>query len=407
MKDIDKRLKEMLRDENVVFPKVMAKSAKKQLSNFGISIDDNQLTSIEENISKHLKGDKKNFLLEIDDNSETVKHLTLDVSNLSENQIKKYYEEVITQLTIEFQFKEGLTKYKNLSQKKRANLRKNRKGLKRFNKIHKRLWGEAIDLLEYFNNICLEAGSEFNKEEREQMTNDDFVLEVLTRLHARGTQVAYEILALLRAGFSDGAHARWRTLHEISVISNFIWKHGKDVAERYLAYEKIQSYSDAKAHRDNYRGIGEEPISDEEFEEITKIKDDFVSHFGKGFAKNYGWASSALKHPTFAAIEKNVEMEHMRPYYRMANINVHAGPKGIIFKLGHIPGKENILIAGPSIAGHADPAHGAAISLCQLTTFLLISKPTVERLVLATALQRFLDDIGETFLEVHSKIISG
>ena len=40
------------------------------------------------------------------------------------------------------------------------------------------------------------------------------------------------ILALLRSGFADDAHARWRSLHELAVVSGFISEYGEDVAEK-------------------------------------------------------------------------------------------------------------------------------------------------------------------------------
>ena len=52
-----------------------------------------------------------------------------------------------------------------------------------------------------------EAGSEFNSEFRPSASKDNnFVFDVLTRLHARSCQITSEIILLLRSGFADGAH---------------------------------------------------------------------------------------------------------------------------------------------------------------------------------------------------------
>ena len=81
----------------------------------------------------------------------------------------------------------------------------------------------AFNLLELQLFIALETGDAFNHEERPMaVISNNYVFEALSRLHARACQVTDEILTLLKAGFADGAHARWRTLHELAVTSIFI-----------------------------------------------------------------------------------------------------------------------------------------------------------------------------------------
>lgn len=137
-------------------------------------------------------------------------------------------------------------------------------------KIYK-LWKEPIDLLEMYIGIAYEIGEEYNRLNRKLAAEKkDNTFEALTRLHARGCQIANEVLVLLKSGYPDGAHARWRTLHEIDVTSSFISKHGNDAAEPYLYYRYIESYKAACVHRKCYKGNGEEPPSDEEICPIKK-----------------------------------------------------------------------------------------------------------------------------------------
>ncbi len=83
---------------------------------------------------------------------------------------------------------------------------------------------------------------EFVIEERDnEFYENNHVFFVLTRSHARACQIAREILTLIKNGYADGAMARWRALHEISVISSFIAKHGNEVAEKYLLHSNIES----------------------------------------------------------------------------------------------------------------------------------------------------------------------
>src|SRR5260221_8517565 len=73
-------------------------------------------------------------------------------------------------------------------------------------------WGSALDLLELVLAMTLEVGANFNKTySQDAIKHNDYVFEALMRLHARGCQVGQEILTLLKHGFPDGAHARWRT----------------------------------------------------------------------------------------------------------------------------------------------------------------------------------------------------
>jgi hypothetical protein len=43
-------------------------------------------------------------------------------------------------------------------------------------------------------------------------------------------------------------------------------------------------------------------------------------------------------------------LDYLRPYYKLASHNVHAQPKGILFKLGLVQ-NQDILLAGPSNYG--------------------------------------------------------
>jgi len=84
----------------------------------------------------------------------------------------------------------------------------------KFLDYHNKVWEKPLDLLDALISLSLELGSEFSQKFNSATSSDsDIILHVLTRLHARGCQVSSEILTLLRGGFADGAHARWRTLH--------------------------------------------------------------------------------------------------------------------------------------------------------------------------------------------------
>jgi len=294
-----------------------------------------------------------------------------------------------------------------LKRSARPMLRDRRTTMSLFEANLSQVWGKAIDLLEMHLAMSIEAGESFNAEFRPSASsNNDHVFEVLSRLHARACQVASEVITLLKAGHADGAHARWRSLHEISVVSSFIAKHGNDLAERYLLHEGIESYRAAQQYQDCCQRLGYEPMTVKEFSNICSRRQSLIEQFGKSYDNDYGWASGAVgkERPTFSDIEKAVGLDHLRPYYRMASYNVHANPKGVFFKLGLYPGTEDILLAGPSNVGLIDPGHATALSLGQVTVTLLITRPNLGRLVVCDILIKLGDEIGEKFWLADRKL---
>ena len=266
-------------------------------------------------------------------------------------------------------------------------------------------WKKPLELLEMLVRIASEVGDEFNRDFREEAkASTDLVFKSLTMIHARACQTSSAILALLRSGHADDAHARWRSLHEMAVIAFFIASKGQDIAERYLLHDVIQRYKLALKDRDN----SEIPVlTEEEFEILECERNSLVRRFGKQFKRDYGWASSAFdgKRVNFDDIERHVELNRMRPFYGMANDNVHVNSHGMYYRLGLCVSPGEALLAGPSNAGLADPGHGTAISLFQITIALLQIKPGFSTIVFSKVGSAFVKEIGDAFLEVHEEMV--
>lgn len=162
-------------------------------------------------------------------------------------------------------------------------------------------WGNALDLLQGLIVICDESTQGYMK----TSDKEDLVQEILVKLYAKAIVVTKEILTLLRSGFSDGAQARWRTLHELTVVTVFIAEHGEDVAERYVNHETIDIYKAAIQYNEYYTQLGLEEISNEEIQEMEISRLDLLEKYGKSYKNEYGWASNALSkaNPTFRDIE--------------------------------------------------------------------------------------------------------
>jgi hypothetical protein len=274
----------------------------------------------------------------------------------------------------------------------------------RFEQRLQHRWGAAVDTLALFRIWCLEAGIAFH--DRRKPADGDWVYAVLVRLQARACLVAAEVLALLRAGFASGAHARWRAGHEIAVVGFLIKQHGQDAAERFLLHEAVESYRAAAEYQRYATKIGYDPFTDQELAEMRAGRDALVARFGSSYAGPYGWAANALQNPrpTFRDIEAAVSLDHMRPHYRWASHPTHAGPKSTSTDLGLL--RNEVMLAGPSNAGLADPGHGSAISLLQITVTLLNTNPDMGDVVTMTFLQGACDAVGEAFISAHRQLVA-
>lgn len=326
-----------------------------------------------------------------------------DLKHLDEKELQERLNKILDSIP-DLTDRISLIVKKTLDKNSASMLREHRKIRRYFEKRHNKLWEKGLNLLHTFIVISYEAGEDLNKLLREDAVKEnDLVFDVLTRLHARSIQVAYEVLFLLESGFADGAHARWRTIHEISVVSLFIKKYGKEIAERYLLHEVIESYKAMSQYQEYCKKLNQPPFSEDEIKSTKTAKDKLVQKYGKEFCEQYGWAYSILKkNPNFFDIEKESGLDHLRPYYKMASYNVHANAKGIKFKLGLTEELEKVLLSGPSNYGLADPAHGTTLSLLQITSALLTHKTNMDSLVVLKILFEYEKEIATVFDEVNN-----
>lgn len=298
------------------------------------------------------------------------------------------------------------TLYKSLNKNTSLMLNERREYRHDFELKHYELWEKGLDLLEAYLVVAFEAGDNFNNHySKTALAKKDYMFKVLTSLHARAVHVGFEVLTLLRSGYADGAHARWRTAHEIGVVSNFISMHNPEVAKRYLEHEAIESYKALIGFQEHALKLGYKPYSDGYVKKVRVYCDNLCERYGKSFRTDYGWAAEALNtdKPKFRDIENASGLNHLRPYYKMASHNVHANPKGLTCRLG-LSNNSRLLLAGPSNYGLTDPAHGVSISILQATTPLLHSKPTIDSVVIGTVMHKYVDDIGKAFIKIHQRM---
>jgi len=303
-------------------------------------------------------------------------------------------------------------------------LRGRRVGMKGFEERLYGRWAIPLDLYELCLYIALNCGRYFSRHFRPgSATITDHKFKALLRLHAGATRVAGEVYALLLAGFPSGAHARWRTLHEIAVTALFIAQEDNETAERYINHRFVKSYEDAREYQKYAFMLGEEPFTDEEMTRIKQNYESMLVRYGADFHWPYAWAHPALlrRDPQlkgnkigFQHLQAAVEIQHWTPRHRMASHAVHPSATFARFNLGSREDKHEVL-PGASNADLADPGQNALFSLTNATAALVIFEPGSDDITehlqhrgalgaMAKALSTLSKIASEEFMKVHLQL---
>jgi len=407
---LDEKFGDYFSLENIA-PKIIIR----KLESEGVELSDEQKQHIKSEIER---GKLEDLKLSLDPEKVPADMVSLDPSgnrgitiNLDESGlfIKELAEHLENRLS---DIIEKIVEYtgNNITKRLRATQRKMLKKRRRDNNGYENQlfskWHPALDLLETMIVIANEVGAHYNYEFRDSsQVGKENTIEVITRLHARACQIASEILVLLKSGFADGAHARWRSLHEVVVIQFFIHSGGEELAQKYLQHDIIESYKAATIYQRYYEDLGYEPLSNTEFNIMKTEYDNLLQKYGKNFAKQYGWAADTIgnKNPSFRDIEEYVDMAHNRPFYKMASNNIHANAKGVFLNLGIYPEGPDLLLTGPSFLGLVDAGQGTAISIYQSTVALSV-EPILDHLIICDILRRFMEDTEKAFINCNKKI---
>ncbi len=246
-------------------------------------------------------------------------------------------------------------------------------------------WAAALDDFELALHVAQECGALFNRQFHTQVTDPNRPqFTALIRLHAHASMIAGEVLHLLRGGFATGAHARWRSLHETAVVMMLLEDSPPETAQRFLDHAAVKSFEDAQRYNRYSARLGYEPFTDKEMAAMSAAVDRLTARYGKDFTGSYGWAKSELhrRNPNrsgsvkFEELESCVNIDFWRPYYRWASHGVHPTAKSIEYKRGS-RGLRNVMLAGPSNYGLADPGSEALRSLCNASSSLLCPGITI------------------------------
>lgn len=257
-------------------------------------------------------------------------------------------------------------------------------------------WGKGLDYLRMLLTACRDIGRQ-TLMRHNKSNSKRYALRrwVLLRLHARSCQVADEIICLIENGFADGAMARWRTLHELSVVATLISNGDEDLAERYIFHDSVEVKRQADEYEETQVPSGGHPISKRERNSIEADHAAVLNNYGPNFLHPYGWAAKHLnlKKPTFKNLQEAAYREGMNSSYKLASFTIHASARSLFFNLSAI-GDEEVILAGRSNAGFVEPGTRTAATLALITSLYVGNTRDLNQICLLQTIINIRDAVG-------------
>ena len=360
-------------------------------------------------LAAHLKsGSKKKFSLDRETGANRAIEVSITPEDLAEieKKVDRFSAAMPELIENQTNFAANLI-LKSLKKRWPKEQRLQRKETKEFRDRLSLRWAPSLGTLQMILTMAREVGANVRRQtSSKSFAHSTHLIDVQTRLHARACQVTDEILCLLQSGFSEGALARWRTLHEIAVVSDVILEGGEEIAKRYVVHHSIETLRAAEEYQRLHRRLGFKPISVSKMRTISEDAAKAKALYGKAFSSQYGWAADLLnmQRPTFVDLEKRANSDQYRSHYKWASEGVHAGSKGI-FKPEPRIGRHKVMLAGPSNGGLADPGHATALSLGRITANAASLNPIFDMDVSIKMLRVLIDEAGRQFLACHRELM--
>lgn len=293
----------------------------------------------------------------------------------------------------------SLEGYKNTAPKLLADIREASAGFEARNFDR---WKPSFNHLEMMWSIAQELGEMHGEAIKTQDGEDNNpTMAALAHIFPRALLVAQEIICLLRGGFPDGALARWRSLHELTVTAMYVAKHGEDAAVPYLLSFHFAARRAAHQMNEHSERAKIRSFSDDELKEFDARCAWAEKILGRKITKdkNGEWPAIMQTHTNFAAIEKDVDMDHWRPRYKWASTHTHAHHRPIDKLLGMAEADKEVHLVGASNSGFVGPFEMTAITLTQITTTYLLHVPNPDRIVHSNVMQKLADEMSSITIE--------
>jgi len=190
----------------------------------------------------------------------------------------------------------------------------------------------------------------------------------------------------------------------------FLHKFGESAAERYLQHVHVRNRKVLREYEECQQELRYPPLASEEVGLSDVKKNEVISKYGHDFGNEYGWAATDCKipKPTFFHVRQAAGYSFWKAHYGMASHSVHAGPHGVLFRLGHPLGASPAALSGPSLMGLCSPLDATAISLTHATFAFFQSVPRVDRESLEsnvehTARIKYISKLGKRVSKLSSR----
>ena len=284
------------------------------------------------------------------------------LSKLDDRKIERIYSTLIEQMTKDCISDLHDNLYERVLQERANNAQ--------FMVHNEQIWQKGFVASEMMYLIVLDAAESykeiFNEFPDDKKQEIQFRYTAICQLHGRACQQYLEILCLLKAGFADGAFARWRSMYELCVVAQFIKDNEEIVAKAYWG----------ESFRNN--------------------------------TKEYRWARKA---PRFAQCEEAISFRDLldacdpiiakwKKQYGLSNKIIHASPQGTFARLGK-PQDLDIVAVGPSDYGLAMPAVNSAIALSIISAIFLTLLHSGDGVLYSRVITSWVDKIREVYSEIE------
>ena len=125
-----------------------------------------------------------------------------------------------------------------------------------------KLWGKCFEASEVMYTLAIEAAELYGQYVENKVCSDQkepkkFTYLALQHIHGRVCQQFAEVLCLLRGGFADAAHARWRSMYELCCTAEFIKRNGENIAHQVHGSDLKQKTSLMLGLKESQRPINQ------------------------------------------------------------------------------------------------------------------------------------------------------
>ncbi len=225
---------------------------------------------------------------------------------------------------------------------------------------------------------------------------------ILFRIHVRACETASEIQILLKHGYSDGAHARWRTIHELAVIFLILFDNPERVSQMYFDYYVIENEKRARKFERYHKRMNWPALAKDEINMLYNRRKKLIKKYGDEFGGDYGWAMDILPKDkrSFANLEKLVDMDYMRPIFAWSSNIIHSNIGGLTAHVNNMNAKVNpfLKFVTPTHYMLGDPAQFTTSSLFTITSKLLTYYNDLESHVMHFILQELESKTRSDFI---------